>query len=231
MSLSQEAEYSCSECGEAFTVSVWLTVNSVLSPELKEEILNGTLNLIRCPHCGATGQSSQPLLYHDMEKHVMFYVSSAGDEAARRQAEKQVREIIATLPGDAPHKTAAKVLRNMRDLRRMVDAMDAAQNPDGTHVECAPEEWIDLAEAILMAPMPWPLDHTCICGEAIPTLCLCREPGSPINIAKYEPNISPALTIRCWKCWRKLSGFSCVKCSQVYQWSLGVVEKLTPCSL
>jgi hypothetical protein len=166
-----------------------------------------------------------------MEKHVMFYVVSTDDLTAVIQAEKHVHEIMATLPGNAPSGTAVKILQSMRDLRRIVNAMDTAQNPDGSHSEFTAEEWIDFANVLLMAPMPWPLDHMCICGEEIPVACLCREPGSPINIAKYEPNIPPDLAIRCWKCWRKLIGFSCVKCNQVYQWSLGVVAKLTPCSL
>lgn len=91
MSLSQYATFSCPECGKDFSASIWLSVNTSLSPELKEQILDGTLNELCCSHCGFTMAGPELLLYHDMEKGLMFYVSPYADEESRTQAEKEVQ--------------------------------------------------------------------------------------------------------------------------------------------
>jgi CpXC motif protein len=218
--MNQEVSLTCPLCAQVFSATIWQSVNVTLSPELKAQILDGTLNEPRCPRCGCAVARSEPLLYHDMEKGLMFYVIPIADEAGRNRAQDQFQEILAS------QDAAANIycLEGMANLRKIITTLDTAQNADGTPLDFTkPREWKNIVDLILKPPFPWPLDHKCLCGEAIPIVCFCREPGVPINIKKYEPNIPPNLKVSCKKCRRRLIGFHCEKCSQVYQWNVGVV--------
>ena len=225
MSLKQEVTLSCPACEQDFTAAVWLSVNTNVSPELKEKILDDTLNEISCSHCGFAFVAVAPLLYHDMEKDLMCHVWPGANDAERIEAERQTRDILATQHGNQVSKTSVYVLDSMAELKQIISGLDNAEYADGSHLDFTnSEEWKEIADIIMKPPIAWPLDHTCVCGEQIPIVCFCREPGAPINMTKHEPNVPPDLKVRCWKCWRRLVGFSCVKCNQTYQWSRGVVD-------
>ncbi len=40
------------KCGEIFETEYYTSVNVTLNPELRDEILNERLNMVRCPSCG-----------------------------------------------------------------------------------------------------------------------------------------------------------------------------------
>lgn len=66
-------QISCPRCHTPFNAEIHQVVDVGRNPQLKYELLNGTLNLFTCPNCGTTGQMATPLLYHDPE-HEMFMV-------------------------------------------------------------------------------------------------------------------------------------------------------------
>jgi hypothetical protein len=225
MSLTQEIALTCPACDQDFTATIWASVSSSISPELKPKICDGTLNEVTCSECRFTIQIPGPILYHDMEKGLAFYVCLTASAQERVQAEKEARELL-----ESQHKALANnariyVLDSMSALGRLLNMLDSAENPDGTPLDFTkPEDWQGFVDIIVMPPLPWPLDHTCVCGVDIAIACLCEEPGMPVNISDYEPDIPPDLQIDCGKCGRSLVAFSCNTCRQSYHWSLGVVE-------
>ncbi len=66
-------QISCPRCQTRFNAEIYQVVDVGRNPQLKFELLNGTLNLFSCPNCGASGQLATPLLYHDPE-HELFMV-------------------------------------------------------------------------------------------------------------------------------------------------------------
>lgn len=66
-------QMSCPRCQTPFNAEIHQVVDVGRNPQLKYELLNGTLNLFSCPNCGTTGQLATPILYHDPE-HEMFMV-------------------------------------------------------------------------------------------------------------------------------------------------------------
>ena len=70
MSKYQDAVLTCPSCNKEFTSKVWQSANVTIDPYLKDEIKQGTFNLVHCSECGSFGLSSDPLLYHDMEKNL-----------------------------------------------------------------------------------------------------------------------------------------------------------------
>jgi len=225
MSLSQDFAFTCPECGKDFSASIWLSVNTSLSPELKEQILDDTLNELCCSHCGFTTAGPELLLYHDMEKRLMFYVSPYADEESRLKAAEQAEELLADDLAKLTDDTSIYVLDSMDDLRGMIVRLESA---DGAGMESITgEEWKEIVDLMLEPALPWPLDHKCVCGEEIPIVCFCQEPGVPVNLNEYEPDLQPDLAVECGKCSRQLAGFQCAKCSRMYGWNQGVVQHAT----
>lgn len=68
-----QAQIRCPQCGTPFMAEVHQVVDADLQPELKQQLLSGRLNVAICPSCGAGGQLSTPLIYHDSQ-HELFMI-------------------------------------------------------------------------------------------------------------------------------------------------------------
>lgn len=66
-------QINCPRCQTPFNAEIHQVVDVGRNPQLKYELLNGTLNLFTCPNCGTSGQLATPILYHDPE-HEIFMV-------------------------------------------------------------------------------------------------------------------------------------------------------------
>ncbi|MBK7894769.1 MAG: hypothetical protein IPJ90_07775 [Anaerolineaceae bacterium] len=66
-------QLTCPQCGTPYTAEIHQVVDSKHTPQLKQRLLNGQLNLAVCPKCGAGGQMATLMLFHDAD-HEMFMV-------------------------------------------------------------------------------------------------------------------------------------------------------------
>jgi hypothetical protein len=73
-------------------------------PSAKARILNGIINIARCPHCGAQGAMNAPFLYHDPEKElalVYMPMEVGGDRQQREQTiGRLTRRVMDQLPSE-----------------------------------------------------------------------------------------------------------------------------------
>jgi hypothetical protein len=60
-------QLTCPQCGTPYSAEVHQVVDSKHTPQLKQQLLNGQLNVAVCPSCGAGGQMATILLFHDAE--------------------------------------------------------------------------------------------------------------------------------------------------------------------
>ncbi|MCA9875875.1 MAG: CpXC domain-containing protein [Anaerolineales bacterium] len=66
-----QTQITCPNCGTPYVTEVYQLIDVGQQPALKQLILSGQLNLAVCPNCGAGGQLSTPLVYHDPD-HELF---------------------------------------------------------------------------------------------------------------------------------------------------------------
>jgi hypothetical protein len=66
-------QLTCPQCGTPYTAEIHQVVDSKHTPQLKQQLLNGQLNVAVCPQCGAGGQMATLMLFHDAD-HEMFLV-------------------------------------------------------------------------------------------------------------------------------------------------------------
>lgn len=76
MSKCTTNEVTCPDCGNKQNFVIWQNIIADLDPKLKEKVLNGELFLFTCEKCGKKFPITYPCLYHDMEKHLLVYLTT-----------------------------------------------------------------------------------------------------------------------------------------------------------
>lgn len=66
-----QTQITCPNCGTRFAAQVFNVIDAQRTPELKQMLLSGALNVANCPNCGTATQLSVPMAYHDAE-HQLF---------------------------------------------------------------------------------------------------------------------------------------------------------------
>jgi hypothetical protein len=67
MSLMSHEKMTCPHCGKTFEFEYWASVNSEISPEQLEKVLDGSLFRLKCPHCGEETVCIYPILVNVMK--------------------------------------------------------------------------------------------------------------------------------------------------------------------
>ena len=81
MSKFAKGEVDCPNCRETQEVEVWSSLNTTISPEAKDALLDGGINVFTCSKCEREFYVPAELLYHDPEKR--FCVLFASDTSLR----------------------------------------------------------------------------------------------------------------------------------------------------
>lgn len=68
-----QTQVTCPNCGTPYSTEVHQLIDVGRNPQLKELLLSGQLNVAVCPSCGAAGQLSSALVYHD-PAHELFMI-------------------------------------------------------------------------------------------------------------------------------------------------------------
>lgn len=99
-----QTQINCPRCQTPFNADINQVVDVGRNPQLKYELLNGTLNLFSCPNCGTSGQLATPILYHDPD-HEMFMVHvpmemNLPHDEQQRLIGKLVQEAMNQIPAE-----------------------------------------------------------------------------------------------------------------------------------
>ncbi len=79
MSIINEALAPCSKCGEKHKIVIYKSININDNPELKGKVMDGSLFLWECPHCGQINLAKYETLYHDPAKKLMCWLMPQGE--------------------------------------------------------------------------------------------------------------------------------------------------------
>lgn len=74
--MTQELQAPCRRCGEMHRLAHRSTINAATDPDLKQQVLDGSLFVWECPHCGERNLDASPLLYIDPEARLLAVLSA-----------------------------------------------------------------------------------------------------------------------------------------------------------
>lgn len=69
---------TCPSCHREQNIVHWDSLNATLNPELKERLLRGELMIFTCESCGHRASVVSPVLYHDVQRCLMFWLVPDG---------------------------------------------------------------------------------------------------------------------------------------------------------
>jgi len=102
MSPKYYATVACPACGTRFQTPVEQILDVRVSPEVKNRLLSGGVNVAMCPACGNGGALNVPFIYHDPEKEValLFLPFGIGNGEVERQklAGQLTRQLMDAIP-------------------------------------------------------------------------------------------------------------------------------------
>ena len=70
----------CSNCGAHHAAEAYPSISTAQNPELKARVLDGSLFVWECPHCGARNLLKYETLYHDPSEKLMVWLLPEGKE-------------------------------------------------------------------------------------------------------------------------------------------------------
>jgi CpXC motif protein len=124
LSYSENANLTCPACRQDFAADVWMLVDSAERPDLAEELRDGGLNVVVCPHCGHRGPAGAPLLFHDPANRRVYFAAPAASEEHewREQAQSLLYLLVGSLPeGERhPYLGDVQVEQEVEGVRRAV---------------------------------------------------------------------------------------------------------------
>lgn len=97
-----QTQVSCPQCGTNFPTQVHQVVDTKRTPQLKQALLNGQLNVAQCPSCGFQAQLSTLLLFHDPEYEIfMVHVPqqlNLNTEQREQMIGQMAKQVMDSLP-------------------------------------------------------------------------------------------------------------------------------------
>ncbi len=81
MTVSGTVQVACPGCQLEQEAKLVQSVNARASPELKQQLLAGELNILACPACGKRTQLAATLLYHDPDRDYFCQACPGGESA------------------------------------------------------------------------------------------------------------------------------------------------------
>ncbi|MCA9973808.1 MAG: CpXC domain-containing protein, partial [Anaerolineales bacterium] len=97
-----QTQLNCPQCGTPFTADIHQVIDAQQTPELKQRLLSGQLNVAVCPACGAGGQISTILLFHDAEHELLMVHVPQNINMNQRDREQLIgrltRQLVDHLP-------------------------------------------------------------------------------------------------------------------------------------
>ena len=82
--MTSRTEYPCSRCGSRCEATSYDSINVRETPELKAQVLDGSLFVWECPCCGTRNLLRCQTLYHDPDEKLMVWLTLGSEDLEER---------------------------------------------------------------------------------------------------------------------------------------------------
>ena len=91
MSINKKISVVCPKCGGLNEVTVWSVITVSDSPDLKNDLLSGKINILICADCGQRALLPDTLLYHDEKEKLLISFTPCGSEEVKEDMRKKLK--------------------------------------------------------------------------------------------------------------------------------------------
>jgi len=134
-------QIACPKCSTKYTAQLNTIIDVGQDPKLKTRLLNGQLNLVVCPSCGAQGAVNAPLLYHDPEKELLLLFVPAALNLPLPERERLTGNLVNALMNALPPEERKGYFLNPRTILSMQSLLEEILKADGITKEMLEEQY------------------------------------------------------------------------------------------
>ena len=87
-------QVQCPNCKNPVTAEVEQLFDVGVDPQTKQQLLGGSVNMLRCPHCGYQGNLALPIIYHDPSKELLLTYFPHELNVPVMEQEKQIAPLM-----------------------------------------------------------------------------------------------------------------------------------------
>lgn len=95
-------QLTCPQCGTPYSAEVHQIVDSKHTPQLKQQLLSGQLNVAVCPNCGAGGQMATMMAFHDADYEMFMVYVPQELNLNQVQREQMIGQLTKQVMDDLP---------------------------------------------------------------------------------------------------------------------------------
>jgi hypothetical protein len=97
-----QTQIVCPRCQTPFAADVHQLIDAQRTPQLKQMLLSGSLNVAVCPKCGTSTQLAAPMIYHDAEHQLLMTYVPMELHLPIHEQEKLVGEMTQAIVKEIP---------------------------------------------------------------------------------------------------------------------------------
>lgn len=126
-----QTQIQCPQCGSPFAAEVQQIVDAQRTPQLKEMLLTGVLNVAECPQCGYTSRLAAPIMYHD-SAHEMLIVHVPMELGwSMAEQERQIGKMAKAITDSLPPEQFKAYLLQPKTIMTMQTFMEQVYGTEG----------------------------------------------------------------------------------------------------
>ncbi len=130
MATQQVAPVTCSTCAATFTAPVQSIIDGQNTSQ-KSAFLQGRINVVQCPQCGAVNQLTVPLLYYDLGQELAMVFMPNGLQLTNTEQEKVIGKLTNSLVDNLPAEQRKYYLLNPKQFLTLDSLVKAVLEADG----------------------------------------------------------------------------------------------------
>lgn len=92
MSINTKQSIKCPKCSHLNEVTIWSSITSDDSQDLKKDLLGAKINIFRCDNCSHVALMPNPLLYHDKSKKLMLSFTPCNDNLEKMEIFNNIKK-------------------------------------------------------------------------------------------------------------------------------------------
>lgn len=149
-----KTQVACPQCRQPNVVEVQQIFDVSQDPLAKQKLLNGAVNVMRCPTCGYSGMIGTPVVYHDPDKELLLTFFPPESNLPLNEQEKQLGPLINKIIDNLPAEKRKGYIFQPQSMLTFQTLIEKILEADGITKEMLEEQQkkINLIQRLLTTP-------------------------------------------------------------------------------
>lgn len=148
-----KTQVQCPNCRQPIVAEVEQLFDVGTDPQAKQKLLNGNVNVLRCPNCGFEGPLATPIIYHDPSKQMLLTYFPAELNLPMMEQERRMAPLLNRVVNSLKQEDRKGYLLKPQQMFTLQSLVEKVLEGEGITKEMldAQRKRIDLLQRLLTA--------------------------------------------------------------------------------